>query len=85
MDLVTFYLGNYIAHAATTKSLPGESTFERFCTIVATLLYPVSGAIRGASAIVSGAIFADTDLQTAARAGALCMVVEEPSNRSTYV
>ena len=38
----------------------------------------MSGALKGIRAIVSKATFADTDLQTAARAGALCMVVKVP-------
>ena len=79
-DILIFYLGNYFAHAATTKSLPGESTIGGIITVFTALLFPTSGVVRGTRAIYSRAIFADTDLQTAARAGALCTVVKDPSN-----
>ena len=74
-DIVIFLLGNYIAHAATVKSNPGESTKSTVANVVGALLFPTSGVFRGVSAIASLGIFAKTPLQTAARAGALCMVV----------
>lgn len=77
-DLLTFYLGNYIAHAVTTKTLPGQSKAGSIFTILTALLFPMSGALRGVHFILSGAVFANTDLQAAARAGALCMVVQDP-------
>ncbi|KAF4629698.1 hypothetical protein G7Y89_g8442 [Cudoniella acicularis] len=75
-DIVVFYLGNYIAHAATTLSLPGQSPLAVVFSIAAALFFPVSGVFRGFRAIYTLAIFAETELQTAARAGALCMVVK---------
>ena len=80
-SVLTFYATNYFAHAATTRTSPGRSTFVTACTIVLALLFPTSGALRGARAIWSGAVFADTDLQTAARAGALCMVAKLPATK----
>jgi len=77
-DLIIFYLGNYITHAGTAKGLPGQSPLGSAFIIVTALLFPMSGAIRGVRAIFTRAVFADTELQTAARAGALCMVVEDP-------
>src|SRR5947207_2299107 len=77
-DIVIFFLGNYVAHAATTLTLPGQSPLSAAVTVIAALLFPTSGVIRGAKTILSFAITAKTDLQTAARAGALCMVVEDP-------
>lgn len=44
--------------------------------ILAALFFPISGVLRGFRAISTLAIFAETELQTAALAGALCMVVE---------
>jgi hypothetical protein len=79
-DILVFYIGNYLAHAVTTRSLPGESVLGAAFAILAALMFPMSGAIRGIRAISSGAIFADTELQIAARAGALCMVGKAPSN-----
>ncbi|PMD28625.1 hypothetical protein NA56DRAFT_683959 [Hyaloscypha hepaticicola] len=75
-DVVVFYLGNYVAHAATTLNLPGQSPLGVVFVILAALFFPISGVFRGFRAISTLAIFAETELQTAARAGALCMVVE---------
>lgn len=44
-------------------------------SIICSLLFPVSGVKRGVNAIYQRAIFAKTPLETAAKAGALCMVV----------
>ncbi|RDL40891.1 uncharacterized protein BP5553_00870 [Venustampulla echinocandica] len=74
-DIFIFYAANYFAHAATVISRPGETTINSAVTIVSALLFPISGVVRGVSAIVSLAKFAKTDLETAARSGALCMVV----------
>jgi len=74
-DIIIFYLGNYIAHVATILSLPGESRRSKIRVSVAALLFPVSGLLRGLLTILTYASFGETDLQKAARAGALCMVV----------
>jgi hypothetical protein len=74
-DIIIFYLGNYIAHVATILSLPGESRSSKIRVSVAALLFPVSGLLRGLITILTYASFGKTDLQRAARAGALCMVV----------
>jgi hypothetical protein len=74
-DILIFYAGNYIAHAATTKTSPGQSSLGCAITIAFALLFPTSGILRGFRAIFSGAIFAETELRTAARAGALYMVI----------
>lgn len=73
-DILIFYLGNYAAHAATTKLFPGASVYSSTFSIIAALLFPSSGIFRGAIAISSGAIFANTELQTAAKAGAIYAV-----------
>jgi hypothetical protein len=74
-DIIIFYLGNYIAHVATIISLPGESASSKIRVSLASLLFPVSGLMRGCVTILTYASFGKTDLQKAARAGALCMVV----------
>jgi hypothetical protein len=81
-DVVVFFLGNYFAHAATVVSLPGESPVATALSVVLALLCPVTGLGRGLLALKSLAKFAETDLQQAARAGALCHVVRERSNIS---
>lgn len=75
-DLVIFYIGNYIAHAVTVRNPPGQSTFGAISMVVTALLFPVSGLVEGVRAITSLAVFAKTPLRSAARAGALYMVVE---------
>ncbi len=77
-DIIIFYLGNYIAHAVTVISSPGQSVMRTFLTIMSSLLFPASGISKGLDAIFSLAKFAKTDLQVAARAGALCAVIRIP-------
>jgi len=74
-DIIIFYLGNYIAHVATIISLPGESARSKLRVSLTSLLFPVSGLMRGLLTILTFASFGKTDLQKAARARALCMVV----------
>jgi len=88
-DIVVFFFGNYFAHAATIKSLPGEGKLSTVGTVVGALLFPASGVVRGLTAILTLSVFAGTDLETAARAGALCMVVRSktwrpPAREETY-
>ena len=74
-DVAKFLLANYVAHAVTVKSVPGESFISVLKNVVCSLLFPVSGVKRGVDAIYQRAILAKTPLDAAARAGALCMVV----------
>ncbi len=41
-DIVVFFLGNYVAHAATVKSLPGEPMLSVLFAGSAALLFPTS-------------------------------------------
>ena len=77
-DIALFFFGNYLAHAATVKSLPGEPAFSVLVAMVSALIYPTSGVFRGLDAILQSAIFCKSPLKTASRAGALCMVVRGP-------
>lgn len=73
-DVFVFILVNYVTHAMTVNSLPGESvTASAFYNLVALLL-PFTGAWRGIRAIKSAARFGKDQMQHAARAGALCVV-----------
>jgi len=74
-DIATFFLANYVAHAATVKSVPGESPMSVALTVIVALVFPTSGIIRALGATYQCAVFADTPLKTAARAKALCTVV----------
>ena len=74
-DVAIFMLANYVAHAATIKSLPGEPTLATLLVHVAALMFPFAGIMRGVRAIRQCAIVSDTPLKTAAKAEALCVVI----------
>ncbi len=75
----SFMLANYVMHAATTQTFPGESPFHQLLTFVTALLFPAAGVSRGLNTIARGILVTVNqkhgDLQKAAAAGALCMVV----------
>ncbi|KAK0202165.1 hypothetical protein DFS33DRAFT_1386457 [Desarmillaria ectypa] len=77
--VVTFFLSNYVSHAATVQTYPGEAVFDQALSFWTSLLFPASGVARGLNSVARGIlIFANrggSDLQKAAAAGALCMVV----------
>ena len=74
-DIIVFFIGNYVAHAATIRLEPGTSIVDTVLAIIWTLLIPGSGVQRGVRGILSRAKFGKTDLQIAARAGTLCQVI----------
>jgi len=74
-DIVIFYLANYAAHAATTRTLPGEPSHRFAAVVIGALFFPAAGAYRGILGILGFAKSGKSDLEVAARAGALCMVV----------
>jgi hypothetical protein len=80
-DVLAFFLLNYIAHAATLKTLPGESTPVTILNMLAALFFPASGVFRGFDTLLGRAKFAKTDLEVAARAGALCTVIQWPPTK----
>ena len=82
-DVIIFFLGNYLAHAATLRSVPGRSMFQSFFAMLGALFFPVSGVTLGVRGITSLAAFAKTDLQVAARAGALCKVIRTDVSAQT--
>jgi hypothetical protein len=74
-DIFVFFFANYVAHAATVKSIPGEPALLAIWALLCALLFPVSGVMRGVDAILQHAVTARTPLEAASKAGALCMVV----------
>ncbi len=74
-DVAVFFLANYVAHAATVKSIPGEPVLATLRVYLFALLSPSAGVVRGVRAIRQIAINSDTPLETAAKAGALCVVI----------
>jgi hypothetical protein len=74
-DVLVFFLINYITHAMTVSSLPGETAVASIFYQIIALFLPFSGALRGIQKVRTGAVFGEDKLQQAARAGALCIVV----------
>jgi hypothetical protein len=50
-DVLTFSLGNYVAHAATIRSQPDSPTVSRALIILVALAFPTFGLQRGIGAI----------------------------------
>jgi hypothetical protein len=75
IDVAFFFLVNYVAHAATINSSPGEHLIPTIVRILFALAFPVSGIIRGLRGIYQAAIFIKDPLQAALTADALCEVV----------
>ncbi|KAF2178075.1 hypothetical protein K469DRAFT_719226 [Zopfia rhizophila CBS 207.26] len=74
--ILFFYIANYLAHVATVKSYPAETMTELSVAVILALFFPSSGIIRALDSIFRHSRLKNTnDLQKAARAGALCMVV----------
>jgi hypothetical protein len=82
-DIAIFFIGNYIAHAATVLQAPGSSHYDSMAAAICALLVPPSGMLRGLMGIVIGSTFGKTDLEIAARAGALCMVISTEDQGQT--
>jgi hypothetical protein len=79
-DLFIFFATNYFAHAFTVKQLPGEELGQYIFAVLAAVFYPYCGLPRGIESIIRRAIFfRSSELQTACRAGALCLVVRSES------
>jgi len=83
-DVLAFFLLNYFTHAATIKTLPGENTPITILNILAALFFPASGVFRAYEALKWCAkLLGQTELETAARAGALCTVIQWPVTRDS--
>ncbi|KAF1979556.1 hypothetical protein BU23DRAFT_445717, partial [Bimuria novae-zelandiae CBS 107.79] len=73
-DVALFYLFNYVAHAATVLTRPGERSDDFIASVIGSLLFPALGLYRGIEAILCGAVLVrNDDLRKAARSGALCI------------
>lgn len=80
-DICWFFFANYILHALSVRSLPGENLYSATVFKFSCLLIPFTGLRRGLSLISRGGNLADNSLQAAARAKALCMVIRKPDWR----
>ncbi|KDR76181.1 hypothetical protein GALMADRAFT_225856 [Galerina marginata CBS 339.88] len=75
--VASFILANYVAHAATTHTFPGERLQHQLMAMLTSMMYPGAGVVRGLTGIARGilALRGRTELQVAAAAGALCMLI----------
>lgn len=76
-DVCWFVFTNYVLHALSVRSLPGENVYASTVFKLCCLLIPYTGLRRGLSLISRATNFTSDDLQGAARANALCMVIRK--------
>ncbi|KAF4637681.1 hypothetical protein G7Y89_g408 [Cudoniella acicularis] len=76
--IIIFFATNYLAHAATVKSSPGDDSLVQACNAIMALFFPMSGLLRALNAIIRFPMSARNEVDKACRAGALCMVVRAP-------
>ncbi|KAI4249389.1 MAG: hypothetical protein LQ352_005670 [Teloschistes flavicans] len=80
-DILWFFFANFVLHALSVRSLPGENAIASTAYKICSLLVPYTGVRRGLCLILRASNFAGNDLQSAARANALCMVIRSPEWR----
>src|SRR6187549_619267 len=51
-DVLVFFLGNYVAHVATVKRLPGQTIPQSLLSRAFAFFFPSSGIVRGLRCIV---------------------------------
>ena len=74
-DICWFVFTNYVLHALSVRSLAGENAYTSTVFKLCCLLVPYTGLRRGLCLISRASNLAGNDLQGAARANALCMVI----------
>ena len=72
--ILEFLLINYVAHATTIKSQPGQKWYDNLIDVVLALIFPFSGVVRAINAIESFAWPTSSAIDKALRAGAFCTV-----------
>ncbi|KAL8744471.1 MAG: hypothetical protein Q9190_003285 [Brigantiaea leucoxantha] len=80
-DVLWFFFSNYLLHALSVRSLPGENSVSSTVFKLCCFLIPFTGIRRGLGLILRASNLAPNDLQAAARANALCMVIRKPEWR----
>lgn len=55
-DILSFYFGNYVTHALTVVSMPGEESYSYLVSALQSLFFPAFGAYRGLRAIWVGLV-----------------------------
>ena len=77
VDVVAFFLLNYVAHAATIRHFPGDSTTTQIWWTACALFVPFAGVWRGCQSIANARPFDKDALVRAKYAGALCIATTE--------
>ena len=74
-QIVIFFAVNYLSHAATIKSRPGQTYFHSARDFLLALAFPFSGVLRAVETFWRCSWPWENDLVKATRAGAFCVVV----------
>jgi hypothetical protein len=72
-DVIVFFLLNYVAHAASIRHFPGDSTRTQIWWTVCAMFVPFAGIWRVCQCIAHARPFEKDPLERAKYAGALCM------------
>ena len=73
-DILLFFLTNYVTHAFTLQTTPGENPGPNIAWAFFSLFTPYVGALKGFMATADSAILGKDILEQASRAGALLLV-----------
>ena len=76
-DYVVFFATNYLAHAFTLVTRPGQHPIETIVSALNALFVPSSGALYALRGLFLRAGPRGNELERAARAGALCTVMKK--------
>lgn len=74
-DVAKFFVFNYGLHALTVVSAPGSGILELIANTAVAIVLPFSGTVKAITAIYRLARSEPNPLETAQKAGALCMVI----------
>lgn len=74
-DIAKFFLLNYGLHALTVVSAPGATRLTATIAAVVSICMPSYGVAAALAVLTSLTIRKETELETALRARALCMVI----------
>lgn len=79
IDVVKFLVFNYVLHALTVLSSPGDGALLSTLKRLFSLFIPMFGTVRALTAIHRFACGESTPVQVALRARALCMIYDPVS------
>ena len=87
-SIVLFLAINYLAHCATVNSYPGENLLISMLTRVLALFFPGSGVLIATNSLIRRSrLYGSSAIESATRAGALCMVTRnkywQPAHNDT--